>query len=163
MNTLIRRAAGAVDEPTPAGVRVTAGRDLPTRGRTFVTTYNSLISRTDAAALIPEEVARRSSRASRMPRPRSHVPPVTMGAPSSACPSLSVLPDGLLGRRVSDTALKQTTEVNWGNKYLDARELAVIVPVPEAVLDDSDFDIWARPRSRGSSRRSAPRSTPRPS
>jgi HK97 family phage major capsid protein len=41
-----------------------------------------------------------------------------------------------------DTSLKQTSEVNWANKYIDAEELAVIVPIPEAVLDDAAYPIW---------------------
>jgi len=38
---------------------------------------------------------------------------------------------------------KSTTKVMWENKYLDAEELNVIVAIPEAVLDDADYDIWA--------------------
>ena len=47
-----------------------------------------------------------------------------------------------------DTGLKQTSDVTWENKYIDAEELAVIVPIPEVVLDDANFDIWSQVRRR---------------
>jgi HK97 family phage major capsid protein len=109
-----------------------------------VTTYSSLISRTDAAALIPEEVSKEIIQ--ELPQASAALTQfrrVPMSRAQQRLPVLSVLPTAYWVDGSSDTGMKQTAEINWGNKYLDVRELAVIVPIPEAVLDDSDFDIWA--------------------
>jgi HK97 family phage major capsid protein len=108
--------------------------------------YNNIISRTDAAALIPENVSAEIL---------SHVPQMSavMGLArrlpdiprkQQRIPVVSALPTAYF--ITGDNSLKQTSEVDWENKYLDAEELAVIVPIPEAVLDDSNYDIWAQVR-----------------
>jgi HK97 family phage major capsid protein len=108
--------------------------------------YNSLTSRTDAAALIPEEVSREIiqgipeasaflSLARRLPN---------MPRKQTRMPVLSALPTAYFVN--GDSGLKQTTEVAWDNKYLNAEEIAVICPIPESVLDDADYDIWSEIR-----------------
>jgi len=113
-----------------------------------MTVYNSQIDRTESQALMPEDVSKEiiqgipeyscimqlATKAPNMPRKQRRLP------------VLSTLPiayfvDG-------DTGLKQTTEQSWANKYFNAEELAVIIPIPEAVLDDVDYDIWGEVKPR---------------
>jgi HK97 family phage major capsid protein len=106
--------------------------------------YNSLVGRTDIDSMVPAPVSQDVlkqivetnplfSLAKRLP---------DMSSYTYTMPVMSAL---ALGYFVSgDTGLKQTTEVNWEDKYVTAEEVAVIVPIPESVLNDSGFDIWAQ-------------------
>lgn len=47
-----------------------------------------------------------------------------------------------------DSGQKKTTKQAWDKKFITAEEIAVIVPIPEAVLDDSEYDIWAEVKPR---------------
>jgi HK97 family phage major capsid protein len=103
--------------------------------------YNNLISRTDAAALIPEEVYDGlMGKATSQSAALTLFKRVPVGRAQVRMPVLSALPTAYWVN--GDTGQKQTTEINWANKYLNIEELACIVPVPENVLDDVDFDIW---------------------
>jgi HK97 family phage major capsid protein len=41
-----------------------------------------------------------------------------------------------------DTGLKATTKGTWTDKLMEAEEIAVIIPIPDAVVADADFDVW---------------------
>jgi HK97 family phage major capsid protein len=107
--------------------------------------YNNLTSRTDAAALMPEEVSNAFlgglQDTSAVLNMFTHVP---VGRAQVRFPVLSALPVAYWV--TGDTGLKQTSEVNWANKYLNVEEIAVIVPVPDNVIDDSAEPIWDQVR-----------------
>ncbi len=103
--------------------------------------YNSITSRTDAQALIPEEVANDMlGKATEQSAALSLFRRVPVGRAQVRFPVLSALPTAYFV--TGDTGLKQTTEVNWTNKYLNIEEIAVIMPVPDNVVADVDANIW---------------------
>lgn len=103
--------------------------------------YNNLTSRTDAAALIPEEVSRDMiRRATDDSATLSLFRRVPVGRAQVRFPILSALPVAYWVN--GDTGLKQTTEVNWTNKYLNIEELATIMPVPDNVISDIEINVW---------------------
>lgn len=105
-------------------------------------TYNSLVSRDNSddplipvpvSAQIIQEMPTQSFLLQRAGR-------VQMSTKTQRQPVLSVLP---MAYWVSgDTGMKQTSSADWANVSLVAEELAVIVPIPEAYLDDSQVPIW---------------------
>lgn len=110
--------------------------------------FSPMIDRTGAEALIPEDAAREIIQG--VPK-YSAVMQLATKAPNMSrkqrrIPVLSTLPTAYFVN--GDTGLKQTSNQAWANKYFDAEELAVIVPIPEAVLDDADYDIWAEVKPR---------------
>lgn len=102
--------------------------------------YDNLISRGDVQALIPEEVSNRwltgETEMSAAMRLFQRVP---MGTNQQRMPVMSAFPVAYFVG--GDTGLKQTTEMAWANKYLNVEEIAVIVPIPEAVVEDANFSL----------------------
>lgn len=109
---------------------------------------NDVISRNDLSGLIPEPVTReiiqgvtQSSAVLRMGR---KLPNMT-----SKTQTLNVLDSLPMAYWVNgDTGFKQTSKQAWDKKKIHAEELAVIIPIPEAVLDDANYDIWGEVKPR---------------
>lgn len=107
-----------------------------------------IIDRTGAASLIPEENAREIiqgvvTQSAVLQRGRK-LP--NMSSKTYKMPVLDMLPIAYFVN--GDTGSKKTTKQAWDKKFITAEEIAVIVPIPEAVLDDSDYDIWGEVKPR---------------
>jgi HK97 family phage major capsid protein len=105
--------------------------------------FNNIISRTDADPLIPEDVVAEVIKATTAESAAlTLLRRVDMGTKLATLPVLSALAQAYWV--AGDTGLKQTTELAWNGIVLTAEELACLVPVPEAVVDDaSGIDFWA--------------------
>ena len=66
---------------------------------------------------------------------------VRMSTKTFKQPVLSSLPDAYWVN--GDTGLKQTTKMAWSGVSMTAEEMAVIVPIPDALVADSTIDLWA--------------------
>jgi len=69
-----------------------------------------------------------------------------MSRSTQRLPVLSALPSAYFVN--GDTGLKQTTQQSWEGVFITAEEIAVIVPIAEALLDDADYDIWGEVKPR---------------
>ncbi|MFI3228205.1 MAG: phage major capsid protein, partial [Clostridia bacterium] len=101
-----------------------------------------MINRDNALALMPDDVStdilngvRQSSTFMKLAK---KLPNMSTGVRSQ--PVLSALPmaDFVNG----DSGLKSVSKAEWAKKNLVAGEIAVIIPVPDAIIDDSSYDIW---------------------
>ena len=61
---------------------------------------------------------------------------------------LDSLPIAYFVDESTNNGKKNLTKMAWDKKYINAAELAVIVPIKENVLNDTEIDIWAEVKPR---------------
>lgn len=105
----------------------------------------NVIFRSDAEALIPEQISKTiidgAVASSAVLRQFRRLP--NMASNVMSMPVLDMLPMAYWVN--GDIGQKQTTKMKWAKKYIRAEEIAVIVPIPEAVLNDArdnGYDIF---------------------
>ena len=110
----------------------------------------AVISRTDVDSLIETQVANeifegviKDSKALSMFR---RLPNMT--SDKTKLRVLDSLPVAYFVDESTNNGRKNTTKMAWDKKFINAAELAVIVPIKENVLNDSSIDIWSEVRPR---------------
>jgi len=107
--------------------------------------YDQMITRADAAPLIPEqEVTEILKAAPQASAALSLLRTVRMTTKSLTQPVMGSFPVAYWVN--GDTGLKQTTEMMWQGVSMTAEEMATIVAIPENVLADSAYPIWPEVR-----------------
>ena len=108
------------------------------------------ITRTDVDALVETQVANeifegtiRQSKALSMFK---RLPNMT--SDKTKLRILDSLPVAYFVDESTDNGRKNLTKMAWDKKFINAAELAVIVPIKENVLNDSSIDIWAEVKPR---------------
>ena len=110
----------------------------------------AVIARTDVDSLIETQVANeifegvvRDSKALSMFR---RLPNMT--SDKTKLRVLDSLPVAYFVDESTNNGRKNTTKMAWDKKFINAAELAVIVPIKENVLNDASIDIWSEVRPR---------------
>lgn len=111
---------------------------------------NTNITRTDVDSLIETQVADeifagvvKESKALSMFR---RLPNMT--SDKTKLRILDSLPIAYFVDESTDNGRKNLTKMAWDKKFINAAELAVIVPIKENVLNDASIDIWDQVRPR---------------
>jgi HK97 family phage major capsid protein len=107
----------------------------------------AFIDQTDAASLIPQEVSNEIIKAvpeysyalqlmkklPNMSKRQRRIPVMASLATASFINK---------GTTATPAGKKPTTKLAWEDKFIDAEEIAAIIPVPEDIIEDADYDIW---------------------
>lgn len=71
---------------------------------------------------------------------------VPMATRTQRMPVMNTMPTAYFVN--GDSGLKQTTDMEWANVNLVVEEIAALVPVPDAYIDDANIPIWDEVRPR---------------
>lgn len=111
--------------------------------------YSELITRANAAPLIPEqvypEIIKATTEESAVMRLGRRLPNMSRAQERimvSSALAVAYFNDGA----GTDNALAKTTSAEWANRYIDAERITAIIPIPKAVIADANYDIWGQCR-----------------
>lgn len=105
-------------------------------------TYNEIVDSSKAgAALIPDEISKEIIKdAPRSSAILSRARQVRLSRRKTTQPVLDALPKAYWVN--GEKGMKQTTAATWGGLNITAEELATIVVIPDALVDDTDINLW---------------------